>query len=57
MAGTFEAKEKFQRGTTKAKMDKEVKLRLKAGAISSTYTGSKERGWTLTTTWNVIGEQ
>ena len=57
MAATFDTVEKFPSGTTKARMEKEVELRLKAQAISSTYTGSKSKGWTLTTTWNVIGEQ
>ena len=49
--------EKFPLGTTKEKMNEEVALRLKAGAITSTYEGSESEGWTLTTTWSVLGEQ
>lgn len=57
MAGTIDTTEKFPRGTAKARMDAAVKLRLKAGAISSSYTGSKAKGWTLITKWNLIGVQ
>ncbi len=57
MPSTIDTSEQFPAGTTKAQMDKEVELRLKAGAITSTYTGSQAQGWTLTTTWNVFGEQ
>ena len=57
MPATIDTKEQFQPGTTKGQMDTEVKLRIQAGAISSSYTGSESDGWTLTTTWNVIGQQ
>ena len=57
MSATVNTSEKFPAGTTEEQMGSEVELRLKAGAISSTYTGSESDGWTLTTTWNVIGEQ
>ncbi len=57
MAGTFKTVEKFEAGISKDRMDKEVQLRLKAGAIKSSYTGSEADGWTLTTEWNVLGEQ
>lgn len=57
MPATIDTKEQFPSATTKAQMEAEVKLRLRAGAISSKYTGSKSEGWALTTTWNVIGEQ
>ncbi len=57
MPATFETVEQFPAGTSKAQMDKEVELRLKAGAIESSYQGSEKEGWSLSTTWNVIGEQ
>ena len=57
MPSTIDTVEHFPAGTTKAQVDREVELRLKAGAIQSKYGGSKSTGWTLTTTWNVIGEQ
>ena len=57
MAGTFKTVEKFESGISKERMDEEIRLRLKAGAINSTYTGSQTDGWTLTTEWNVLGEQ
>ena len=57
MPATIDTNEQIPAGTTKAQMDAEVALRLKAGAISSKYTGSETEGWVLTTTWNVIGEQ
>ena len=57
MPSTIKTSEEFPVGTTKEQMDREVELRLKAGAITSTYEGSESSGWTLTTTWNVIGEQ
>ena len=56
MPSTINTLEEFPSGTTEEQMDGEVSLRLKAGAISSTYKGSESEGWTLTTTWNVIGE-
>jgi hypothetical protein len=57
MPSTIDTKEQFPAGTTKAQVETEMKLRLKAGAINSKYTGSESEGWVLTTTWNVIGEQ
>jgi hypothetical protein len=57
MPATVDTNEQFPTGTAKAQMDAEVALRLKAGAISSKYTGSETEGWVLITTWNVIGEQ
>lgn len=57
MPATFDSVEQFPIGTTQTQMDEEVRLRVKAGAIKSYYTGSEAKGWALTTTWNVIGEQ
>ena len=57
MPATIDTKEQFPSGTTKSQMDIEVNLRIKSGAISSESRGSETQGWTLTTTWNVIGEQ
>ena len=57
MPATIDTVEQFPAGTTTAQMDKAVELRLKAGAVQSNYVGSESDGWTLTTTWNVIGQQ
>jgi len=57
MSATVTTTEKFAIGTTKTAMDEEVRLRIKASAITSKHVGSQETGWTLTTVWNVIGEQ
>lgn len=56
MAATVTTKELFDGRISKEKMDIEVDLRIKAGAIRSSF--KKEKGkWVLTTEWNVIGEQ
>jgi len=54
MSATVTTNEQFPAGTTEAQMDVEADLRLKAGAISSHYTGSETDGWILTTTWSVL---
>lgn len=56
MPATIDTTEQFPPGTTKAQMDTAVTLRLQAAAISSHYSGSEAQGWTLVTTWNVIGQ-
>ena len=57
MPATFQTTEEFAAGVTRAQMEGEQQLRLKAGAITSVFTGSVTTGWTLTSNWNVIGEQ
>lgn len=49
-----ETTEHFPAGTTEAQMQKEVKLKTTAGALSSEYSGSEENGWTLTTRWEKL---
>ena len=57
MPSTVVTVEVFPPRTSTHEMDREVELRIKAGAITSSYSGSESEGWRLTTTWNVIGEQ
>lgn len=57
MPATTKTTEAFAPGTTEDQMRAAVALRLKAGAISSKYEGSEATGWTLSTEWNIIGEQ
>ena len=57
MPATTDTTEQIPAGIKEGEMDNLVTLRLQAGAITSTYTGSKSAGWTLTTTWNVIDQQ
>ena len=56
MPSTTTTIEQFPAGTPKARVEEERRLRIRAGAITSVLSGSEENGWTLTTTWNVIGE-
>lgn len=58
MSSTMECSESFPKGTSREQMERERNLKIEAGAISSTYTGSESDGWTLTTVWwKVIGKQ
>ena len=56
MPATFTQSETFAAGTKETAVKEEKRLRIKAGAITSVLEGSEAEGWTLTTTWNVIGE-
>ena len=56
MAATVETREIFDGGVSRENMQREVDLRLKAGAIRSTLT-KDGNNWLLVTEWNVIGEQ
>jgi len=56
MAATVTTKEVFQKSVTKGELEKEVQLRIKAGAIRSWIEEAPDK-WTLCTEWNVIGEQ
>jgi hypothetical protein len=54
LPATFDTTESFPTSVGRPRMDVEVDLRIKAGAIRSRY---EEQGanYILTTTWNVIG--
>jgi hypothetical protein len=56
MPATIITTEKFDAKTTKKAIDKEIELRLRAGAIRS-WVDASEPKWTLKTEWNVFGEQ
>lgn len=56
MPSTVSTTEVFAAGTPEASVAEERRLRLKAGAITSSYEGDAVSGWTLTTVWNVLGE-
>ena len=57
MPATITTTEQFEKSVTSAAMDVEVALRIKAGAITSSYKKNADESWTLTSEWNVIGEQ
>jgi hypothetical protein len=44
-------KEEFPPGTTENEVKNEARMRVKAGATSSEYTGSTDSGWALETVW------
>jgi len=56
MPATIQTKEVFSANTPTKRLDEEVRLRIKAGAIKSWYEKQSEQ-WILYTEWNVIGEQ
>lgn len=57
MPAIVETREEFPADTTEAEMQGEVDLRMRAGAIRSSYRKDEERNvWILTTQWNVIGD-
>ena len=56
MPATVTTREIFDGSISEEKIQEESNLRIKAGAIRSSF--SKEDGsWILVTEWNVIGEQ
>jgi hypothetical protein len=55
MSATVTTKEIFPASTSEARLDEEVRLRIKAGAIRSWYEMVNEE-YILYTEWNVIGE-
>ena len=57
MAATVTTQETFDSDVSSGELDEEVRLRMKAGAIRSTFAENDDGSWTLTTEWNVIGEQ
>lgn len=56
MPATFITTETFDPSTDQARIDYEIQLRLKAGAIRSWVDQSAPK-WTLKTEWNIFGEQ
>ena len=56
MAATVITTEHFPLSVTEDEMKAERDLRINAGAIRSSYT-KDDTQWTLTTEWNVIGQQ
>jgi hypothetical protein len=54
MAATVITTEKFDANIPRERIDAEIQLRIKAGAIRS-WIEEKEPKWTLKTEWNVIG--
>lgn len=56
MPATVTTTEIFDGGIPEEDMQKEVDLRIRAGAIRSNFS-KKNNSWVLTTEWNVIGDQ
>jgi hypothetical protein len=56
MPATVTTKEPIATGVDQAGLDREIKLRLKAGAIRC-WVDDAPTGRVLMTEWNVIGEQ
>jgi len=56
MPATIITTEKFDPSIDRASIDREIELRIKAGAIRS-WIDEQASKWTLKTEWNVIGEQ
>jgi len=55
MPGTIKTREKLDPKVSKEDLEREIQLRLKAGAIKVTVEG-EGKSRTLITEWNVIGE-
>lgn len=56
MSATVSTREIFDASILEENLNMEVSLRVKAGAIRSTYEKVGDE-WILITEWNVIGEQ
>ena len=56
MAATFVTKEPVEKTVPKERLEEDVRLRIKAGAIKSWIEEESDK-WILCTEWNVIGEQ
>jgi hypothetical protein len=56
MPATIITTETFDSEIDQASIDREIQLRLKAGAIRS-WIDEQSSKWTLKTEWNIIGEQ
>jgi len=57
MPATFKTNERFPGSTPESQIDDDIKLRLKAGAITSRKEKNQNGEWVIITEWNVIGEQ
>ena len=55
MPATVTTTETFDPQTPRKRIDAEIKLRIKAGAIRSWVDDTAPK-WTLKTEWNIIGE-
>lgn len=56
MPATVTTKEEFPKSVPYSELEKEVELRILAGAIRSTIKDSGDK-WVLETEWNVFGQQ
>lgn len=56
MPATVTTTETFPPSTLKERIDEEIRLRMKAGAIRSKVDETAPK-WTIVTEWNVFGEQ
>jgi len=57
MPATVSTTEHFPKEVTPASIDEAERLRIKAGAVTSTPTHNPDGNWTIVTVWNVIGEK
>ena len=55
MPATIITSEKFDASIPRKRIDAEIQLRIKAGAIRS-WIEAAEPKWTLKTEWNVLGQ-
>ncbi|MEJ0089732.1 MAG: hypothetical protein WDM80_08325 [Limisphaerales bacterium] len=55
MPATIITSEKFDASIPRKRIDSEIQLRIKAGAIRS-WVEESEPKWTLKTEWNVFGQ-
>ncbi|NVM57803.1 MAG: hypothetical protein HWN51_06770 [Desulfobacterales bacterium] len=56
MPAIVTTREDFEKSISRATLEEEVRLRIRAGAIRSS-TEETENKWIIVTEWNVIGEQ
>ena len=56
MPATIITTETFDPSIDRARIDREIELRLKAGAIRSSIDEDEPK-WSVKTEWNVFGEQ
>jgi hypothetical protein len=54
MPATVTTREDFEKSISRADLEEEVRLRIKAGAIRSSIEDTGDR-WTIVTEWNVLG--
>ena len=56
MPATITTREAFDKNTSRQELEKEVELRIMAGAIRSRIIDEGEN-WVIETEWNVFGQQ